>query len=80
MIGWLRRHLWCAHAHTVRERDPEGRYWLACDCGHRVEAIRRTEAERAKAQKFLPVRIPTARPAAKKPLRAVGTRDFRRPR
>jgi len=78
MIGrWLRRHLWCAHAHTIRARDAEGRYWLVCDCGHTVEAIRRTEAERTKASHFPTVRIPTAHRVTK-PLSVVARRGFRR--
>jgi hypothetical protein len=76
VIRWLRRRV-CRHVHTLRERDPSGRYWLVCDCGHRAEALTRTDQERAKTATFPAVAMPTAR-TVPRPLGGVASGRFRR--
>lgn len=50
--------------HYLRERDDEGVLHLTCACGHRVEAIQRTDLERATMREKWPaVSQPKARRA-----------------
>lgn len=58
---------WCQHEHSRRERDGAGVLWLVCDrCNRKVEALRRTDAERTVlAEHYPPVRPAVARKDAR---------------
>jgi hypothetical protein len=64
----LRAIFRCDHAHMRREVDA-GKLYLVCDCGHRVEALPQTPAERKKAKRLADQVTAQKRPATVLPMR-----------